>query len=102
MPLSTEVFVMVIFIAGGPFFYLILWDSNLQGREFFMTAYILLAFSNIFTVVEEFWLNWFFNLCEHAFITMGAAMLLAAVMKLTAKAGRANHPRRFNSLKDLK
>lgn len=95
MPLSTEVFVMAVFIAGCPFFYLILRDSNLQGRVFFMTAYLLLMFSNIFTVVEEFWLNWFFNLGEHAFITLGSAMLLMAVFKLTEKPGRATPPRFF-------
>lgn len=85
MPLSTEVFVMCIFIAGGPFFYFILRDSGLKGRIFFMLAYFFLTLSNIFTVIEEFWLNFLFNLFEHLFITLGSIMMLVAITKLTGK-----------------
>ena len=83
MPLSTEVFVMAIFIAGLPVFYFILKDSDLRGRRFFILACISLTLSNIFTVVEEFWLNAFFNGCEHLFITIGSIMMFAAIMKMT-------------------
>lgn len=85
MPLSTEVFVMAIFIAGVPFFYFILQDSDLQGRIFFMLAYVLLTLSNIFTVLEEFWLNTLFNTLEHIFITLGSISMLVAIIKLTKK-----------------
>ncbi|MGD9006802.1 MAG: hypothetical protein PVG41_02715 [Desulfobacteraceae bacterium] len=84
---------MAIFIAGGPFFYFILRDSDLQGRRFFMWAYALLMLSNIFTVVEEFWLNSLFNTCEHSFIAIGSIMILVAVLKLTTEKRPNNVPR---------
>lgn len=90
MPLSTEVFVMVIFIVGLPFFYAILKNSGMRGGGFFMISYLLMTLSNTFTVLEEFWLNGLFNFCEHAFITAGAVMMLSGVLKLTA--GKT-HPR---------
>ncbi|MCG6908525.1 MAG: hypothetical protein LJE94_00205 [Deltaproteobacteria bacterium] len=85
MTLSTEFFVMVIFIAGGPFFYVVLRSSELPGRRYFMGAYVFLLLSNIFTVVEEFWLNSFFNTCEHVSIALGSVGMLATVVKLTRK-----------------
>ena len=84
MPLSTEVFVMSIFIFGLPFFYAILCNSGMPGRKSFMTAYILLTLSNIFTVIEEFWLNYFFNLCEHCFIALGSIAMLIAIVDFTS------------------
>ena len=92
MPLSTEVFVMSIFIFGLPFFYAILCNSGMPGRKSFMTAYILLTLSNIFTVIEEFWLNAFFNLCEHCFITLGSLAMLIAIINLTTGADRRQPP----------
>ena len=83
MPLSTEIFVMVIFLAGAPLFYFMLKGSELQGHRYFLLSYISLALSNICTVVEEFLLNSFFNACEHFFISIGAFLLLMAVIKLT-------------------
>ena len=85
MLLSSEIFVLAIFIIGGPFFYCILRDSCLPGCKFFMWAYLLLTLSNIFTVVEEFWLNSFFNTCEHSSIAIASILLLVAVIKQTAK-----------------
>lgn len=84
MPLSTEVFVMIIFISGLPFFYAIFKDSGLKGKGYFMAAYIVLTLSNCFTVVEEFWMNRLFNFGEHSFITIGSILMLAAVLKMTA------------------
>jgi len=84
MPLNTEVFVMIIFIAGLPFYYGLLRDSDLNGSSFFLLAYIFLLLSNIFTVIEEFWLNYFFNICEHLFITLSAIMFIIAIYRLTS------------------
>jgi hypothetical protein len=84
MPLSTEVFVMIIFICGLPFFYIIFKDSGLKGKGFFMLAYCSLALSNCFTVVEEFWLERLFNMGEHAFIAIGSILMLVALLKMTA------------------
>ena len=90
MPLSTEFFVMIIFIAGIPFFYFMLKDMDLQGRSFFIRAYICLALSNIFTVAEEFWLNRLFNFCEHLFKAFASLMILIAVIQLTSKKQQNN------------
>lgn len=90
MPLSTEIFLMVMFIAGCPFFYFMLRGTNIQGRTYFMVSYGLLTLSNIFTVVEEFYLNALFNACEHLFITLGSITMFIAVIKLT---GVNNHDR---------
>ena len=88
MPLSTEVFVMIIFISGMPFFCGILRNSCLKGAGYFMLAYICFTLSNTFTVVEEFWLNTLFNFGEHLFISIGSAMMLVAVWKMTHKGKR--------------
>lgn len=85
MPLSTEVFVMIIFIVGLPFYHAMLHRADLPGHRFFMTAFMFLTVSNIFTVIEEFWFNYFFNICEHSFIALGSIMLLIAALKLTKK-----------------
>ena len=84
MPLSTEVFVMIIFICGLPLFYAVFKNSGLKGKGLFMVAYIFLALSNCFTVVEEFWLNRIFNIGEHVFIATGSIFMLSAVLKMTA------------------
>lgn len=99
MPLSTEVFVMTIFIAGFPFFYIILRDSKMKGRISFLWAYIFLTLSNVFTVVEEFRWNTLFNSLEHLFITFGAIMLLVAVISLTTE---KNHQRMNGPSEDKK
>ena len=84
MPLSTEIFMMCIFIVGLPLFDGLLRDSELIGAPFFLLSYLLLFFTNIFTVVEEFWLNTFFNFCEHAFITASSILLFIAIFRMTA------------------
>ena len=85
MPLSTEIFVMSIFLAGAPFYYLILRDSELKGRYFFIITYIFLVLSNIATVVEELKFNYFFNVCEHLLITLSSITMLIAALQLTTK-----------------
>lgn len=91
MPLSTEVFVMMIFISGLPFFYVILRDSGLPGKSYFLLAYVFLVMCNCFTVVEEFWLNSFFNFCEHLFISLASVVTLLAVLKMTSDIRRNAH-----------
>lgn len=98
MPLSTEVFVMIIFISGLPIFYAVFKDSGLQGKGYFMLAYTFLALSNCFTVVEEFWLNRLFNIGEHVFISIGSIFMLIAVMKMTA--ARKSEPPLTKDLKE--
>lgn len=100
MRLTTEIFAMAIFVTGGPFFYSILRDSELQGRRFFIWAYAFLTMANIFTVVEEFWLNSLFNTCEHSSIALGSIMILVAVIKLTTKNKPDNVPRISDDSRD--
>lgn len=85
MALSTELFVMFIFVVGFPFYYSLLMDPQLEGGRWFLAAYGCLMLSNIFTVVEEFWLNYLFNFLEHLFIMLGSLMFIAAIVRLTSK-----------------
>ena len=93
MPLTTEIFVMCLFFAGLPFFYRLLKDPSLEGGTCFLAGYVSLICSNTFTVIEEFFLNRFFNICEHLFISVGAILFLIAVIRLTSlqepKTGKA-------------
>jgi hypothetical protein len=84
MPLSTEIFVMSIFIAGLPFFIILLRDPELKGHSWFLTAYISLMFSNIFTVAEEFCCNYFFNFCEHLFIALSSFFMVIAILQFSS------------------
>lgn len=88
MPLSTEVFVMIIFISGIPFFYTIFHDSGLKGAVLFMLAYICLTVSNCLTVLEDFWLNSLFNFGEHLFISIAAVLMFAAIFRMILDKGR--------------
>ena len=89
MQLSSEIFVMVIFIIGLPIIIFILRDSDLPEHRFFMAAYLLLSFSNIFTVVEEFKYGVLFNFLEHLFITAASIFFFTAVLKLTSRQKKA-------------
>lgn len=83
MILSTELFVMVVFIIGFPLFTGALRGAELPGSLFFILSYLFLLLSNIFTVIEEFCLYNVFNTLEHLMIAAGALMMLIAVWTLT-------------------
>ena len=83
MPLSSEVFVMLLFIVGVPLFYIILKDRTIPEHRLFMLVYLQLTFSNIFTVVEEFLFEQLFNTLEHLFIAFAAVTMLTAVIRLS-------------------
>lgn len=87
MPLSTEIFVMLIFIAGLPFYYFLLRDPQLEGCQWFLAAYIFLVLSNIATVAEEFFWNQGLNFFEHLFIALSSVMFVMAILKLTRTSG---------------
>lgn len=98
MPLSIEVFIMLIFIAGF-FFYYSLWNSGFPGDRYFFSSYVFLTLSNIFAVIEEYWLNTFFNICEHLSITLASIMILAAVITLTKSSGTKDKSRIIDTSK---
>lgn len=85
MFLSSELFVMVIFIIGVPLMIITLRDSHLPENRLFITAYIFLVFSNLFTVIEEVMFNTLFNFLEHLFITIASIIILVAVSRLTSR-----------------
>lgn len=74
---------MVIYLIGFPLFTGLILRTGLPGSGYFITAYFFLMCSNIFTVVEEFGLNSFFNSCEHISITIGAVAMLMAIIQFT-------------------
>jgi membrane protein implicated in regulation of membrane protease activity len=100
MEMSSEIFVMVVFIIGTPIVYFTLRDSELPAHHLFMTAYLLLLFSNIFTVVEGFLFYSLLNFLEHLFITFAAFTLLAAVIKLTARERRKQRTDNHETVKE--
>ena len=83
MELSSEVFVMFLFIIGLPLFFSILRDRTIPEHWLFMLVYFLLTLSNIFTVVEEFRFEKQFNLLEHCSISLAAVTMLTAVIRLS-------------------
>ena len=91
MALSSEVFVMLLFIVGVPLFHSILKDRTIPEHRLFMLVYLLLTLSNIFTVFEEFLFGRLFNTLEHLFITFAAVTMLAAVIRLS-RHGKRQHP----------
>ncbi len=83
MNLTTEFFVLCIFLVGLPFFYSMLRDSGLKAWRFFFASYLFLALSNIFTVIEGFGFHDFFNLCQHLSIALSSQAMLFAILQLT-------------------
>lgn len=72
MTLSTEVFVLMIFLIGFPLFWGVLRNAKLPGARWFLLTYFFMLCSNIFTVLEEFAWNTLFNTLEHASLCAGA------------------------------
>ncbi len=85
MPISTEIFVMIVFAIGYPLFWNLIIRSKIKGKNYFISAYTAILFSNIFTVAEEYNFSEIFNALEHISITIGAFFLLAGVVKFTGK-----------------
>ena len=83
MPISSEVFVMLLFVAGAPIFISILKKRYIPEHRLFLLSYLFLMFSNIFSVVEEFWFECLFNPLEHLFITFAAVSMLTTVVRLS-------------------
>ncbi|MBP9022194.1 MAG: hypothetical protein KBH06_03230 [Spirochaetes bacterium] len=85
MPISTEIFVMIVFAIGYPLFWNLIVRSKIKGKKYFIAAYTAILFSNIFTVLEEYYFAEIFNALEHISITIGSIFLLVAVVKFTGK-----------------
>ncbi|HOU83954.1 MAG TPA: hypothetical protein PK158_03845 [Spirochaetota bacterium] len=85
MPISTEIFVMIVFAIGYPLFWNLIIRSKIKGKNYFIAAYTAILFSNVFTVMEEYYFAKIFNALEHISIAIGAVFLLAAVVKFTGK-----------------
>lgn len=85
MPISTEIFVMMVFAIGYPLFWNLIIRSKINGKNFFIAAYTAILLSNIFTVAEEYYFAEIFNALEHISISIGAILLLVAVVKFTGK-----------------
>lgn len=93
MQISSEIFVMVVFIIGFPIVCFTLRDSELPESHLFRSAYLLLVFSNISTVAEELCLFALFNLLEHLFIAAASILSLLAVTRLTSASKAASRAR---------
>jgi hypothetical protein len=85
MPISTEIFVMMVFAIGYPLFWNLIIRSKINGKNFFIAAYTAILLSNIFTVAEDYYFAEIFNALEHISIAIGSIFLLVAVVKFTGK-----------------
>lgn len=83
MSLNTELFVMVIYVLCLPIVLIGFRSSKVPGSIFFILAYSCMVLSNIFTVVETFLLEGFFNFLEHSCVLISSACMLMAVRILT-------------------
>lgn len=81
---------MIIYIIGVPIFIGVIRSANLPGAVVFISAYVCLLLSNIFTVLEEFWFAAQFNFLEHVSITISAVLFFAAIGRLLASRSRKN------------
>ena len=75
---------MVIFIIGVPLIIVTLRDTHLPESRLFITAYLFLVFSNIFTVLEGVCFESLLNFLEHLFVTIASIIILVAVCRLTS------------------
>ena len=91
MQLTSEAFVLVIFIVGFPFLYSIFRETDIPGRRWFLLAYSSLTLSNFFTVIESLMLHNLFNLCEHIFIMAAAVLILLGCIQLKINRTSATH-----------
>jgi len=97
MPVSPEIFALVINVIGLPLCWLILRKVFLPGGSYLLMAYFTLLLSNIFTVVEEIWLPTICNLLEHAFISISSILIFCAVLRLVSATRRPTQARNDGS-----
>jgi len=83
---------MIIYIIGVPLFIGVLRSADLPGAGFFISAYVCLLLSNIFTVLEGFWFAAQCNFIEHASITCSAVFFYIAIDRLLANRSRKTRP----------
>ena len=82
MQLTTEMFVLVIYIAGLPLCFKLFSSLTLPGGKHFSLAYLSFTISNIFTVFETWFAETLLNIFEHLSITLGTMFLFLAVRKI--------------------
>lgn len=79
MGLSTEIFVLIVFLVALPICIILFKSAQLPGDKYFFLAFVSLLASNLFTVLEA----WFFpaalNLLEQFSITLSAFFFLLAM-----------------------
>ena len=83
MDLSSEIFVLILFIIALPVLILLYRSTPMPGAKYFLAAYICLIFSNTFTVIETWYLYNIFNMLEHIFITVSSGFFFVFIWRLT-------------------
>jgi len=90
MIISTELFVLVVFVLAFPIVIFLFRSADLPGDKFFLAAFSFLLLSNIATVVEEFFLPEFFDILENGSIAISSFWFFLAVHKLISQRTRSN------------
>jgi len=86
MIISSEIFDLVVDLIGMPLCWLLIRNTNLAGASFLLGALFSLLLSNIFTVIEGFYRETFFNGLEHMTITLSAVLIFVFVVNLIRQA----------------
>jgi len=88
--ISTELFVLVVFVLAFPIVIMLFKSADLPGDKYFLAAFCFLLVSNIATVVEEFYLPKFFDILENGSIAISSFFFLLAIHKLIRHQTRSN------------
>ena len=79
MILSTEIFVFIVFLIALPVFIFLFRSAKIPSSGYFLTAFVCLLASNIFTVAEMWFFSHIFNLLEHLSIALSSVFFFWAL-----------------------
>jgi hypothetical protein len=79
MTLTTEIFVLAVFLLALPVLFFLFKSTQFPGAHCFLTAFIFLLCSNIFTVIEMWIYPGLCNLLEHLSITLSSVFFFIAL-----------------------
>ncbi len=82
MGITTEIFVLAVFVVALPIYLLMLKSAKLPGEIFFLSAYLFFLLSNILTVIEGWILPDIMNIFEHLAITTGSLCFMLGIKAL--------------------
>jgi len=83
--LSSEIFVLIVFITALPICVSSLKSTSFPEKRTFLFSYVCFLLSNVCTVLETWFFETILDLFEHLFMSLGAFFLLWAIWKWPKK-----------------